>query len=159
MLPRWPGTGRGLRSITELLDVNAEVGVATVKVDLADVTEATVEVVTAARFAANALMGQLLAERLLGLDISPRKSELDVATSGRTSVIVRVSLATELPRLLAALRSNRVGNLAVDVVVLHGSFEEWARGRMEWNPSSPAVRGMAHQFTLTARDSVPGVKR
>ena len=132
MLRRWPGTGRGLRSITELLDVNAEVGVATVKVDLADVTEATVEVVTAARFAANALMGQLLAERLLGLDISPRKSELDVATSGRTSVIVRVSLATELPRLLAALRSNRVGNLAVDVVVLHGSFDEWARGRMEW---------------------------
>jgi hypothetical protein len=58
------------------------------------------------------------------LDISPRKSELDVATSGRTSVIVRVSLATELPRLLAALRSNRVGNLAVDVVVLDGSFDE-----------------------------------
>jgi hypothetical protein len=77
-------------------------------------------------------MGQLLAERLLGLDISPRKSEVDVATSGRTSVIVRVSLATELPRLLAALRSNRVGNLAVDVVVLDGGFDEWARGRMEW---------------------------
>jgi hypothetical protein len=114
------------------LDVNAEVGVATVKVDLADVTEATVEVATAARFAANALMGQFLAERLLGLDISPRKSEVDVATSGRTSVIVRVSLATELPRLLAALRSNRVGNLAVDVVVLDGGFDEWPRGRMEW---------------------------
>jgi hypothetical protein len=63
------------------LDVNAEVGVATVKVDLADVTEATVEVATAAKFAANALMGRLLAERLLGLEISPRKSELDVATS------------------------------------------------------------------------------
>ena len=39
-------------------------------------------------------------------------------------MIVRVSLATELPRLLAALRSNRVGNLAVDVVVLDGSFDE-----------------------------------
>jgi hypothetical protein len=75
VLPRQPGTGRGLRSITELLDVNAEVGVATVKVDLADVTEATVEVGTAARFAANALMGQLLAERLLGLDISPRRAK------------------------------------------------------------------------------------
>jgi hypothetical protein len=57
---------------------------------------------------------------------------VDVATSGRTSVIVRVSLATELPRLLAALRSNRVGNLAVDVVVLDGGFDEWPRGRMEW---------------------------
>jgi hypothetical protein len=38
-------------------------------------------------------------------------------------VIVRVSLATELPHLLAALRSNRV---------LDGSFTEWAKGRMEW---------------------------
>ena len=102
--------------------------VATVKVDLANVTE----VVTAARFAANALIGQLLAERLLGLDISPIENNLDVAISSRISVIVRVSLATELPHLFAALRSNRVGNLAVDVVVLDGSFAEWTRGRMEW---------------------------
>ena len=128
VLPRPPGTGRGLRSATELLDVNAELGVATVKVDLANVTE----VVTAARFAANALIGQLLAERLLGLDISPIENNLDVAISSRISVIVRVSLATELPHLFAALRSNRVGNLAVDVVVLDGSFAEWTRGRMEW---------------------------
>jgi len=140
VLPRWPGTGRGLRSITELLDVNAEVGVATVKVDLADVTEATVEVVTAARFAANALMGQLLAERLLGLDISPRKSELDVATSGRTSVIVRVSLATELPRLLAALRSNRVGNLSQSMLSCFTAASTSGRGA-EW--SGPFVTGGA----------------
>jgi hypothetical protein len=118
-----------LRSTTELLDVNAKLGVATVKVDLTDITE----VMAAARFAANALIGQLLAERLLGLDICPIESNLDVAISGRVSVIVRVSLATELPHLFAALRSNRVGNLAVDVVVLDGSFTEWARGRMEWS--------------------------
>jgi hypothetical protein len=129
VLPRRPGTGRGLRSTTELLDVNAKLGVATVKVDLTDITE----VMAAARFAANALIGQLLAERLLGLDICPIESNLDVAISGRVSVIVRVSLATELPHLFAALRSNRVGNLAVDVVVLDGSFTEWARGRMEWS--------------------------
>jgi len=105
--------------------------VATVKVDLGDVTDATTEVVTAATLAANTL-GQLFAERLLGLDIRPTKRNLDVAISGRTSVIVGVSLATELPHLFAALRSNRVGNLAVDVVVLDGSFAEVARGRMEW---------------------------
>jgi hypothetical protein len=74
-------------------------------------------------------------------------------------VIVRVSLATELPRLLAALRSNRVGNLAVDVVVLDGSLRRVGEGPNGVDPSSPAVRGMSHQFTLTARDSVPGVKR
>jgi len=121
-----------LRSTTQLLDVNAELGVATVKVDLGDVTDATTEVVTAVTLAANTLMGQLFAERLLGLDIRPTKRNLDVAISGRTSVIVGVSLATELPHLFAALRSNRVGNLAVDVVVLDGSFAEVARGRMEW---------------------------
>ena len=125
-------SGCGSRTATQLLDVNAEHGVATVKVDLGDVTDATVQVGAAVSLAANALIGQVFAERLLGLDISTAENNQDIAISGRTSVIVRVSLATELPRLLAALRSNRVGNLAVDVVVLDGSFAEVARGRMEW---------------------------
>jgi hypothetical protein len=132
VLPRRPGTGRGLRSTTQLLDVNAELGVATAKVDLAHVTEATTEVVTAATLAANTLMGQLFAERLLGLDIRLTKRNLNVAIPGRTPVIVRVSLAIELPHLLAAVRLNGVGTLAVDVVVLDSSFAEWAKGRMEW---------------------------
>jgi hypothetical protein len=121
-----------LRSAVRLLDVNAELGTATVRVDLDEVTEATAPVVTAARFAVNALLGQVFAERLLGLDISPTKSYLDVAIPGRSPLMVHVSLATEPRRLLKALRSNWVGTFAVDVVVLDGDFAEWARGRMEW---------------------------
>ena len=57
--------GRGLRSATQLLEVNAELGTATVRVDIGEVTEATVQtevtaqIVTAARLAVNALMGQV----------------------------------------------------------------------------------------------------
>jgi hypothetical protein len=132
VLRRPPVTDRGLRTATQLLDVNAELGTATVRVDLGKVTEATVPVVAAARLAVNALMGQVFAERLLGLDISPTKSYLDVAIPGRSPLMVHVSLATEPRRLLKALRSNWVGTFAVDVVVLDGDFAEWARGRMEW---------------------------
>jgi hypothetical protein len=114
------------------LEVNAELGTATVRVDLGEVTEATVQVVTAAGLAMNALIGQVFAERLLGLDISPTKSYLDVAIPVRNPLMVHVSLATEPRRLLKALRSNWVGTFAVDVVVLDGDFAEWARGRMEW---------------------------
>jgi hypothetical protein len=79
------------------------------------------------------------------LDIRLTKRNLDVAIPSRTPVIVRVSLATELPHLLAALRSNRVGNLAVNVAVLDGSFTEWAkvgstvrqRRCSEWPINSP----------------------
>jgi hypothetical protein len=106
VLRRQPETSRGWRS-TKLLDANAELGVATVKVDLAEVTEAEARVRAAASLAANALMGQVFAERLLGLDIIPTGSNLQVAIPDRTTVIVRVSLASELPRLLAALWSNR----------------------------------------------------
>jgi hypothetical protein len=65
MLRQRPGTGGGLRSAVQLLDVNAELGTATVRVDLGEVTEATAPVVTAARLAVNALLGQAFAERLL----------------------------------------------------------------------------------------------
>jgi hypothetical protein len=116
-----------------LLNVNAELGTATVRVDLGEVTEATAPVVTAAKFAVNALMGQVFAERLLGLDITPTRSYVDVAIPRRNPVMVHVSLATEPRRLLAALRSNGVGTFAVDVLVLDGDFAEWARGRMEWS--------------------------
>jgi hypothetical protein len=128
--PAW--AGRGLRSATQLLEVNAELGTATVRVDLGEVTEATVQVVTAVRFAVNALMGQVFAERLLGLDISPTESYLDVAIPGRNPLMVHVSLATEPRRLLEALRYNKVGTIEVDVMVLDGDFADWARGRMEW---------------------------
>jgi hypothetical protein len=84
--------------------------VATVRVDLAELTEATAQVMAAASVAANALMGQVFAERLLGWDISPTKSNLDGAIPDENPVIVRAFLATEVPRLLAALRSNRVGH-------------------------------------------------
>jgi hypothetical protein len=114
------------------LEVNAELGTATVKVDLGEVTEATVQVVTAARLAVNALLGQVFAERLLGLDIGPTKSYLDVAIPVRNPLMVHVSLATEPRRLLEALRSNKVGTIEVDVTVLDGNFADWARGRMEW---------------------------
>jgi hypothetical protein len=69
---------------------------------------------------------------MLQPDRMPTGSNLQAAIPDRTTVIVRVSLATELPRLLAALRSNRPGTLAVDAVVLDDSFAEWARGRREW---------------------------
>jgi hypothetical protein len=42
-----------LRSAVQLLDVNAELGTATVRVDLGEVTEARAPVVTAARLAVN----------------------------------------------------------------------------------------------------------
>ncbi|MFZ1116296.1 MAG: hypothetical protein WAN44_10780 [Propionibacteriaceae bacterium] len=125
-------SGCGSRTATQLLDVNAELGTATVRVDLSEVTEATVPVVSAARLAVNALMGQVLAERLLGLDIGPINSYLDVPTPDRNPVIVHVSLATEPRRLLKALRSNGVSTIVVDVVVFDGNLAEWARGRMEW---------------------------
>jgi hypothetical protein len=57
VLRRPPVTDRGLRTATQLLEVNAERGTATVRVDLGKVTEATVPVVRAARLAVNALMG------------------------------------------------------------------------------------------------------
>jgi hypothetical protein len=132
-LRRPPVTGRALRSATQLLDVHADLGTATVRVDLGEVTEATLPVVAAARLAVNALMGQVLAERLLGLDVSLTKSYLDVAIPSRDPVMVHVSLATEPRRLLEAVRSSGVGALAVDVLVLDGDLAEWARGRMEWN--------------------------
>ena len=125
-------TGRGVKSATELLDVNAELRTATVRVDLGEVTEATAPVVAASRLAVNFLMGQVFAERLLGLDVSPARSYLDVAIPDRNPVVVYVSLATEPQRLLKALRSNGVGTLEVDVLVLDDSLAEWARGRMEW---------------------------
>ena len=117
---------------TQLLDVNAQLGTATVRVDLSEVTEATVPVVRAAGLAVNALMGQVLAERLLGLDIGPTNSYLDVAIPDRNPVMVHVSLATEPRRLLKALRSNGVSTIEVDVVVFDGNLAEWARGRMAW---------------------------
>jgi len=107
-------TGRGSRSATQLLDVNAQLGTATVRVDLSEVTEATVPVVRAAGLAVNALMGQVLAERLLGLDIGPTNSYLDVAIPDRNPVMVHVSLATEPRRLLKALRSNGVSTIEVE---------------------------------------------
>lgn len=125
-------TGRGSRSATQLLDVNAELGTATVRVDLSEVTEPTVPVVSAASLAVNALMGQVLAERLLGLDIYLTNSYLDVAIPDRNPVTVHVSLATEPRRLLKTLRSNGVGSIEVDVAVLDGNLADWARGRMEW---------------------------
>jgi hypothetical protein len=132
VLRQRPGIGGGLRSAVQLLDVNAELGTATVRVDLGEVMEATSPVVTAAGLAVNALLGQVFAERLTGLDISLTKSYLDVASPRRNRVLVHVSLATEPRRLLEALRSNGLGTLAVDVVVFDGDFAEWARGRMEW---------------------------
>jgi hypothetical protein len=125
-------SGRGSRTATQLLDVNAELGTATVRVDLGEVTEATVPVVSAARLAVNALMGQVLAEHLLGLDIGPINSYLDVPIPDRNPFIVHVSLATEPRRLLKALRSNGVSTIEVDVVVFDGNLAEWAQGRMEW---------------------------
>jgi hypothetical protein len=88
-----------------VLDVNAELGTATVRVDLSEVTEATAPVVTAARLAVSALIGQVFAERLLGLDISPTRSYLEeVAIPDRNPVTVHVSFAGEPGRLLEAVR-------------------------------------------------------
>ena len=131
VLRRPARTGRGLKSATEL-DVNAELRTATVRVDPGEVTEATAPVVAATTLAANFLIGQVFAERLLGLDISPARSYLDEAIPGRNPVVVHVYLATEPQHLLKALRSNGVGTIEVDVVVLDGDLAEWARGRMEW---------------------------
>lgn len=125
-------TGGGSRSATQLLDINAQLGTAMVKVDLSEVTAATVAVVTAARLAVNALMGRVLGERLLGVDIDLTESYLDVPTPNRNPVMVHVSLATEPRCLLEALRSNGVSTIDVDVVVFDGNLAEWARGRMEW---------------------------
>jgi hypothetical protein len=69
-----PGTGGGLRSAAQLLDISVELGTATVRVDLGEITEATAPVVTTAGLAVNALSGQVFAERLLGLDISLTKA-------------------------------------------------------------------------------------
>jgi len=124
-------TGR-LKPATELLDVNAELRTATVRVDLGEVTEATAPVVAASTLAVNSLMGQVFGERLLGLDVSPARSYLDVAIPDRNPVVVYVSLATVPQSLLKALRSNGVGTLEVDVLVLDDGLAEWARGRMEW---------------------------
>jgi hypothetical protein len=129
VLRRPPGSDRGLRSATYLLDVNAELGTATARVDPGKVTDATVPVVAAARLAVNALMGQVFADRLLGLDISPTKSYPDVAIPSRSPLMVHVSLATEPRRLLKALRSNCVGTFAVDAAHLHPKRSNHAEGK------------------------------
>jgi hypothetical protein len=129
-LPAW--SGRGSRSATQLSDVNAELGTTTVSVDLSEVTEATVPVVRAARLAVNALMGQVFAERLIGLDIDLTNSYLDGASPDRNPVMVHVSLATEPRRLLEALRSNGVSTIEVDVGVLTATSLSGGGGRMEW---------------------------
>lgn len=146
------GTGRGSRSVTQLLDVNPELGTATVRVDLSEVTEATTPVVSAARLAVNALIGQVLAERLLGLDIVPTNSYLDVAIPDRNPVVVHVSLATEPRRLLKALQSNGVSPIEVDVMVFDGNPRSVGAGENGVDHSSAAVRGMARQLALTERD-------
>ena len=142
-------TGRRLKSATKLLDVNAELRTATVEVDLSEVTEATAPVVAASRLAVNSLMGQIFAERLLGLDVSPARSYLDVAIPDRNPVVVYVSLATEPQRLLKALRSNGVGTLEVDVLVLDDGLAEWAGG--EW--SGPSVSGGPRNGPSTRLDA------
>jgi hypothetical protein len=132
VLRRRPEASRGLRSVTQLLDVNAQLGTATVRVDLGEVTNATAPAVAAARLAVNAVLGEVFAERLLELDISLTHSYLDVAIPRRNRLLVHASLVTEPRRLLQALRSNGLGTLAVDVVVFDGNLAEWAKGRMEW---------------------------
>ena len=125
-------TGYGEKSAVRLLQVNAELGAATVRVDLGEVTDATSPVVTAARLAMNAVLGQAFAERLLGWDMSLTNSYLDVAVPRRNHLLVHASLATEPRQLLHALRSTGLGVLAVDVVVFDSDLAEWAKGRMEW---------------------------
>jgi hypothetical protein len=125
-------TGYGEKSAVRLLQVNAELGAATARVDLGEVTDATSPVVTAARLAMNAVLGQAFAERLLGWDMSLTNSYLDVAVPRRNHLLVHASLATEPRQLLHALRSTGSGVLAVDVVVFDSDLAEWAKGRMEW---------------------------
>ena len=126
------GARRGLRSGIRLLEVNAELGTATVRVDLGEVTEATAPVVTATRLAVNAVLGQVFAERLLGWDMSLTSSYLDVAIPRRNRLLVHASIATGPRPLLQALRANGVATLVVDVVVFDSDLAEWAKGRMEW---------------------------
>jgi hypothetical protein len=125
-------TGYGEKSAVRLLQVNAELGAATARVDLGEVTDATSPVVTAARLAMNAVLGRVFAERLLGWDISLTNSYLDVAVPRRNHLLVHASFATEARQLLHALRSTGRGVLAVDVVVFDSDLTEWAKGRMEW---------------------------
>jgi hypothetical protein len=148
VLRRPPGSDRGLRSATYLLDVNAELGTATARVDPGKVTDATVPVVAAARLAVNALMGQVFAERLLGLDISPTKSYPDVAIPSRSPLMVHVSLATEPRRLLKALRSNCVGTFAVDAAHLHLKRSNHAEGKR----ATEATSRQLAQTTPTLKD-------
>lgn len=140
-------TGRGLKSAIELLDVNAELRTATVRVDLSEVTEATAPVVAASRLAVNSLMGQVFAERLLGLDVSPARSYLDVAIPDRNPVVVYVSFATEPQRLLKAVRSNG------DTRGRCFCAGRWSRrvcaGANGVDRPSAAVPGMARQLALT----------
>lgn len=132
MSRRRQGTGYGAKSAVRLLQVDAELGAATVRVDLGEVTDATSPVVTAARLAVNAVLGQAFAERLLGWDMSLTNSYLDVAVPRGNRLLVHASLATEPRQLLHALRSTGSGVLAVDVVVFDSDLAEWAKGRMEW---------------------------
>jgi hypothetical protein len=81
---RLRGAERDLIPGTRLLEVNAELGTATVSVDLGEVTNATVPVVSAAMLAANAVMGRVFAERLLGLDTRPRGATSTWRSPART---------------------------------------------------------------------------
>ena len=96
----------------------------------------------------NALMGRVLGERLLGVDIGLTESYLDVPTPNRNPVMVHVSLATEPRRLLEALRSNGVGTIEVDVAVFDANLAEWTRGG--W--SGPFVSGSPQNGPLTRLD-------
>ena len=119
-------TDHDAKSAVRLLQVNAELDAATVRVDLGEVTEATSPVVTAARLAVNAVLGQAFAERLLGWEVNLTNSYLDVAMPRRNRLLVHATLATEPHRLLHALRSTGLGVLAVDVVVFDSDLAEWA---------------------------------
>jgi hypothetical protein len=124
--------GRGFPSAIALLEVNAELGKATASVDLGEVTDATAPVMAAARRAVDAVLGQVLGERLLGLDLRLANTYLDVAIPRRNRLLVHASLVTEPHRLLLALRSDGLCTLAVDVMVFDSDLAEWAKGRMEW---------------------------
>lgn len=132
LVRRLPGAERGLMPGTRLLDINAELGTATVSVDLGEATNATVPVVSAAMLASNAVMGRVFAERLLGLDTSATGNDLDLAFPSSDSLMVRASLITEPRRLLDELQCSGVGTIAVDIAVFDDRFDECARWRMEW---------------------------
>jgi hypothetical protein len=132
MSRRRPGTDHGAKSAVRMLQVDAELGAATVRVDLGEVTEATSPVVTAARLAVGAVLGQAFAERLLGWDISLTNSYLDVGIPRGNRLLVHASLATEPRQLLHALQSTGLSVLAVNVVVFDSDLAEWAKGRLEW---------------------------